>query len=228
MKKKSVSNWTWRDYTLQLSVVIVGIMVTFIGSNIISNRSQQRQVKATMQLVVEELKTNRKELASICEKLRHDQNGMRMFKQYEMNSDKIPTDSLERYMSIIGSMRDLSPRHDALEVLKTSGVIPSVGDQQLLMDILGCYSWLDNFSINVDSYNQRKRESLNHLFANTPKLNVSIEAPRQAWKIMLKNPMCSSFIATSAYYFGDKDYFTESIARIGKVIEMVSLKYGFK
>ena len=33
---KPAFNWTWRDYALQLSVVIIGIVVTFAGSGLIS------------------------------------------------------------------------------------------------------------------------------------------------------------------------------------------------
>lgn len=53
-KKKSSIKWTWLDSALQLSVVSIGIMVTFIGSDLIGRWSRARQQKAVMQLVVSE------------------------------------------------------------------------------------------------------------------------------------------------------------------------------
>lgn len=58
-------NWTWRDYALQLSVVIIGIVVTFAGSGLIERWRVAREVRATMLLVHAELETNRADFMQV-------------------------------------------------------------------------------------------------------------------------------------------------------------------
>ena len=153
---KSGLRWTWRDYALQLSVVVIGIVVTFAGSGLIERWQRARQVRTTMLLVYEELKTNLGLRDNCCEKLRFDQDGMLMFDHYGRNVDLIPTDSLDRYVSLLGTMRGVDIQNDAFEVLKSSGAIQFVGDKELLMKVLGCYRQLATFKARVDSYNQSK------------------------------------------------------------------------
>lgn len=50
-KSKSFPARTWREYALQLSVVIIGIVVTFAGSGLIERWRVAREVRATMLLV---------------------------------------------------------------------------------------------------------------------------------------------------------------------------------
>lgn len=227
-KKTLFSSWTWREYTLQLSVVIVGIMVTFIGSDLIGRWSRQRQVKTVMQFVAEELKTNRTGLVEVCQKLRHDRGGMLMFEQYNMDIERVPADSLEYYMFILGEIQGLALQTDALEVLKMSGVIPSIADKHLLMQTLGCYRSLNSFQVNVEFYNQRKKDALNHLFANKPLSRINSDDPREAWAVMMEDPMCASFLGTAAYSFGDDVFLDEIISSIDETIVTINDKYGFE
>ena len=62
---KPAFNWTWRDYALQLSVVIIGIVVTFAGSGLIERWRVAREVRATMLLVHAELETNRADFMQV-------------------------------------------------------------------------------------------------------------------------------------------------------------------
>ena len=111
--------WTWREYMLQLSVVILGIVITFAGSGLIERWQRQRQGRTTMLLGYEELKTNLGLRDNCCEKLRFDQDGMLMFDHYGRNVDLIPMDSLDRYVSLLGTMRSVEVQNDAFEVLKS-------------------------------------------------------------------------------------------------------------
>lgn len=224
--------WTWREYALQLSVVIIGIVVTFAGSDLISRWSRERQVRKVMQLVVGELNTNRQLLDDCSEWLIRDRQGMLMFGRYGKDVDRIPMDSLERYMSLLGSTQDFKPRSDALEVLKTSGAIQSVADNGLLMQILGCYRSLDEFGRAVDSYNGRKQAAMDHFMANTqPELlaRYSTLGFREAWRLLLADPMCVSFVGMMTGYFSyDADFLTSDIGDCRKTIAAINEKYGFE
>lgn len=228
-KSRFSLRWTWRDYALQLSVVVLGVVVTFAGSGLIDRWRQARQVRATMQLIVQELDYNRSQVAYVCEKLRYDRGGMRMFDRYGMDIDRIPRDSLERYMLVLGAMRSPALQTDALEVLKTSGVIQSVADKELLMKILGCYRELNSFADNVGLYNKRKLEAMDHFFAGGSATGYDASDPREVWRRMLADPLCESFIVSSADFFGngDESYFDRVPARVADAAAAVRDTYGF-
>lgn len=234
-KKKRTSGWTWREYLLQLSVVIAGIMVTFIGSDLINRWSRARQVKATMQLVVEELRNNRGQMKRAADRLIKERHGMLMFNSYGFDLDIIPEDSLVHYDSphIIAASIGFMLQSDALEVLKSSGVIASVEDKHLLMQLLGCYTRLEDFSASLAEYNQMKMNSLNHLFEHMNErdrdhFSIGGDAIRESWRIILANPMCMSFIGFSAFYFGDDDYLRAKVADVEQTIDVINGKYKFK
>ena len=118
---KPAFNWTWRDYALQLSVVIIGIVVTFAGSGLISRWASQRQVRTVMQLVVSELEQNREMLRDVYSNLDYDRRGMLMFMEYDELED-IPADSLAHYSLLLSYLPSYRPQQEALEVLKSSDI----------------------------------------------------------------------------------------------------------
>ena len=231
--KKTHRKWTWREYALQLSVVIVGIVVTFAGSGLISRWAGQRQVRKVMRMIVEELDTNREQLNSCCERLILDRQGMLMFDRYGRDVDRIPVDSLARYFSLLGSTEDFRPRSDALEVLKGSGAIQSVRNNGLLMQILASYRALEEFGRDVESYNRRKEEAMDHFRAHaSPQLlnRYSSLGFREAWRAMLADPLCVSFVGMMANYFeyGSDGYLTSDIGDCRKTVAAIEEEYRFE
>lgn len=224
-ERKSALRWTWREYALQLSVVIIGIVVTFAGSDLISRWSRQRQVKTVMQLVVSELERNREQLYEVCASLYYDQRGMLMLQEYDLDVEAVPLDSLDHYRYLLSRLHTYRPQQDALEVLKSSDVISAVGDKQLLVDILGCYNRLNDFRDQVILYSDRKREAQNHLFANSAGFSIGGGDQRRSWRTIMADPMCAAFLGTSAYFFGFANNFDEKIAAVDSTIALIETKY---
>lgn len=224
-ERKSALRWTWREYALQLSVVIIGIVVTFAGSDLISRWSRQRQVKTVMQLVVSELERNREQLYEVCASLYYDQQGMLMLQEYDLDVEAVPLDSLDHYRYLLSRLHTYRPQQDALEVLKSSDVISAVGDKQLLVDILGCYNRLNDFRDQVILYSDRKREAQNHLFANSAGFSLGGGDQRRSWRTIMADPMCAAFLGTSAYFFGFANNFDEKIAAVDSTIALIETKY---
>ena len=57
--KTAVKNWKLGDYVRQVSVVVIGVLITFIGSDLITQSSEKKDIQATMSLIRDELKSNR-------------------------------------------------------------------------------------------------------------------------------------------------------------------------
>lgn len=224
---KNRLRWTWREYVLQLSVVILGVVVTFVGSGLVERWQEQRKVGEVMSLVYEELRTNRSEMERVCRSLNYDRCGMEMLQEYEMDYRRTPVDSLKKYQYIIGRMRNFRPQQDALEVLRSSGTITAVGDKRLLFDILECYSWMTDFSAAIDKYNDQKLSSLNHLFANGLTGSIGGPDPVETWRTLMGDPMCAAFIGTMQEWFGAKMLNGGAVSKIDDALKKLGDKYGF-
>ncbi len=56
--KSSIRRWQIGEYMRQLSVVILGIVITFAGSDLIGKITARRQLSISMQMVLNELEEN--------------------------------------------------------------------------------------------------------------------------------------------------------------------------
>lgn len=221
-------HWTWRDYALQFSVVFLGVLVTFLGSGIVERWRTQRTVRTVMQLVYEELKTNRVKIGRICGDLEYERRGMVLMQEYGMDYKRVPVDSLDKYQFILAQMPSFTPQSDALEMLRSSGVMIAVDDKQLLFEVLGCYTRINNFAAAVDSYNNQKMTSLNHLFAGGDAFCLGSSDPRASWKSMMEDPMCAAFVGVMGNFFGREQLNGGAVAAVDAVSVALNEKYRFE
>ena len=224
---KGSPRWTWRDYVLQFSVVILGVMVTFVGSGMIERARDRREVHTVMQLVCEELKSNRDDVEAICRRLSMERDGIRLVRDSGLDYRRLPADLLRKYQFILGSLRTFVPRVDALEVLRTSGTITSVDDKTLLFEVLECYTRLNSLSSSIDTYNDQKIQSLNHLFSNGGRMDADMN-PSEYWQLLLNDPRCAAFFGAMTNYFGDRLLGGGAVADVERVIDKLNEKYRFE
>lgn len=83
-KWRKFTSWRIGDYVLQLSVVVLGIIVTFAGSSAISRYSESKQVANTMQLIKSELKLNRERVEDIHKHLNFERRACNYILQYRI------------------------------------------------------------------------------------------------------------------------------------------------
>lgn len=88
-----IKSWRIGDYFRQFSIVAAGIIVTFWGNDRITENARQKEVRATMQLVTEELEYNRQELRNIKHLLDIDIHMSLLLREHDMDVSKIPTDT---------------------------------------------------------------------------------------------------------------------------------------
>ena len=78
MKKlNDLVTWKIEDYALQLSVVILGVLITFGGGNMLNKRAKAKEITNAMELIKIELETNRKSIQEIGKTLAIEQNASR-------------------------------------------------------------------------------------------------------------------------------------------------------
>ena len=57
--KTTVKGWQVGDYIRQTSIVVIGVLITFAGSELVTQNSEKKDIQATMSLIRDELKSNR-------------------------------------------------------------------------------------------------------------------------------------------------------------------------
>ena len=106
--KNVLKSWELGDYFRQFSIVAAGIIVTFWGSDKIAEHSRQKEVRATMQLVAEELEYNKEELRKIKRLLDIDVHMSTVLSNYNMDVSKIPGDTLWKYGKLFNNFDEFS------------------------------------------------------------------------------------------------------------------------
>ncbi|WP_300700848.1 hypothetical protein [Bacteroides sp.] len=158
--KTTIKGWRLSDYFRQFSIVAAGIIVTFWGSDRITENARQKEVRATMQLVAEELAYNRQELRNIKHLLDIDIHMSQLLNSHDMNVSEILVDTLTKYGKLFNSMDGFSYRTDALDVLKGSSLMQYIPDKRMLQDVLQTYFELGRKQKDISDYYTTKTDVL--------------------------------------------------------------------
>lgn len=158
--KTTIKGWKLGDYFRQFSIVAAGIIVTFWGSDLISENARQKEVRATMQLVAEELEYNKQELHRVRSLLDIDIHMSRLLMEHDMNISEISVDTLWKYGKLFNNMDEFSNRNDALDVLKGSSLMQYIPDKRMLQDVLQVYYELGKKKKDVGDYYAVKTDVL--------------------------------------------------------------------
>ena len=128
--------------------------------NRITENARQKEVRATMQLITEELEYNKQELRNIKHLLDIDIHMSLLLKEHDMDVSKIPTDTLWKYGKLFNNMDEFSYRTDALDVLKGSSLMQYIPDKRMLQDVLQTYFELGRKQRDVGDYYATKTDAL--------------------------------------------------------------------
>ena len=70
--KTTVKGWQVGDYIRQTSIVVIGVLITFAGSELVTQNSEKKDIQAPC-LIRDELKSNRENYESIVSEFREDE-----------------------------------------------------------------------------------------------------------------------------------------------------------
>ena len=92
--KTTVKGWQVGDYIRQTSIVVIGVLITFAGSELVTQNSEKKDIQATMSLIRDELKSNRENYESIVSEFREDERLSSLLVEHDLKHRTIPEDSL--------------------------------------------------------------------------------------------------------------------------------------
>lgn len=217
----------WREYALQLSVVIIGVMVTFIGSGLVERWRQARDVRATMTLIHSELEKNRALLQETLDWLGKETHAYRTVTDNRFDLHRIPRDTIDSYFNVLGRILSFHPRSDAFEVLKNSGLMTAVNDKNFLLTVSQGYASLAEMEENIDIYYELKRQSQDEMskgFSDADREKYYFGDQYAMWACVLSSRCFSDFVISAPNFF-HPDYINELTADIDRSIKAIEAKY---
>ena len=146
-------------YLRELSVVIIGVAVTFIGSNWISNRQEKHKLESHLEAVKIELEDNLAEIRRGKEYyIKLGQLSRYLISDRPENLSQAGIDSLNFYgdLTVIGQFITLTCKTSAFEMLKSSGTMNRIRNSDLSRAILDSYTSLQTAKQESDNYMSMK------------------------------------------------------------------------
>ena len=96
--KTTIRNWKPGEYIRQTSIVVIGVLITFVGSELVTRCSEQKDIKSTMLLIRDELKNNRKNFEKIVSEFSADERLSALLVEHDMNGMRQEMEKLICYV----------------------------------------------------------------------------------------------------------------------------------
>lgn len=200
-------------YLRELSVVIIGVAVTFIGSDWISNQKSKNDLKRYLEAVKIELHDNLEIIREKAEFYRYTGE----FAHY-LTSDlpeNLSTDSLEYLMEqgdfgVFSHIFTLTYKTSAFEMLKSSGTMHLISENALFQNIMDCYAGMEYIKQESDNYMARK---LDIIYGSIMK--------HQTYSVDLLDPAFREEYFFFAIYIQLDVIFEECVAQIEETLSLL-------
>ena len=95
--KRMSTEYRFGDFFRNFIAVVLGIVITFAGSDLIEERKIRNEVKDALSLVKDEILLNRETIEELMEQELFEQRGACYLLQYKDSIDKASPDSIEKY-----------------------------------------------------------------------------------------------------------------------------------
>jgi hypothetical protein len=160
--RQFMSSWKAGDFFRQLATVVIGIVITFGGSALIQRAADRKEAKHLLGMVRDELNINIGRIQSYRDYFERDIAGFQALRPYLVGDDPgaIPVDTLEKYRRTIVASSAYGAITNAFETLKSSPVIGSVGNNELMSELFSTYNVMDYAESLTGAFTERKREGI--------------------------------------------------------------------
>ena len=163
----------FKRYMRDISVVIIGVAITFIGSDWSSSRQERTKLKRNLEAVKAELEDNLK----VVREAQEYYEKLALFTRY-LASDRpenLDPDSIHRLdehnnFSLVGNFFTLAIETSAFEMLKGSGSMNLIKNPDVSKSILDCYTAMDAAKSESDKYMSLKMSEVRNTIMDKEKM----------------------------------------------------------
>lgn len=227
--KTIVKGWRMGDYIRQTSIVVIGVVVTFSGSNLITRCSEKEDIRSTMLLIRDELKRNREMFQYIVAEFREDERLSTLLVEHDMKYRTIPEDSLRQFVTVLGHIRSFSYTHNAFDILKNSMLMQRISDKEFLLSLTEVYEVLEGFKLTINGYYDIKEKITSpfHLSLTDEQAQLLHDGGYKTWEIYLSDRSMRNFLRMPQAYF-TTGYLPRVEKRLDVMIQSLEKKYSLK
>lgn len=227
--KTTVKKWKPGDYVRQTSIVVIGVLITFVGSELVTRCSEQKDIKSTMLLIRDELRNNKDKFKGAISEFNNDERISTLLVEHDMKFRTIPEDSLRQFGFVLGHFRIFSYRRNAMDLLKNSMLMQKISDKEFLLSLIEVYETLEGFKTLITEYYDMKGQAVNpfHLTLTDEQFNSLLEGGYEMWEIYLSDKTVRNFMRTPMEFF-NSNYKISVEQEIDKMIRTIEEKYGAK
>lgn len=218
-------NWHIGDYLCNLSIVTLGIIITFAGNGLIDRQRTARDVRNQMQLVLTELHDNATLLTLYREQIETEQRSARYLLSNMHDLRHASVDSLAHYGSVLYQIELPNFNYDALEMFKLSGLFPSIKDKQLATNILKCYEVLHLVESSLKQYYDIKTS---HLMFTDQSWTSQITDWIGFWETSVRYDSLRNIIYLANSFFGYDASFTPELQLIDHITRRIEESYDLQ
>lgn len=159
------------DFFRNFIAVVLGIILTFAGSDWITERNTQKEIKKSLQLVKSELLLNREEMEAMGNRVALDQYAANYLFMNKNNANEISKDSINKYFPPLFQWSKFVFTNDAIEMLKASALIQKIQNKELALQIIKAYGAIKVAEISFKTYSNIK-EQVQTAFNDNPKVKA--------------------------------------------------------
>lgn len=231
MKKKlskkiinKAKNWKLGDFFRNFTAVVLGIIITFIGSDLVAEYNTKNEVKRALQLVKNELQDNKGTMIAAQERIILEKKAARFLLHYKDRLIEAPKDSFNLYCSTPFQWAITNYTSDALELLKSSSLFQKINDENLSLLLIKTYGGIESTSLVYTKFYETKSK-LSNKTANNPILNALSPTNDQyeitLWNSIFSTPEGHMLVKQIPEIIGSEKPFQENIELIDKAIKKI-------
>lgn len=230
-KKKKV----WKSlgiipYFRELSIVIIGVLVTLTITDRINNYNRQKEIRGMLTQIKEEQEENLRTLEWNQLRWQGEQFMFGLLQQHKNEPEKIATDTFTKYEYAIGAIYSPSFSDDSYELLKSSLLVQYVKDKDLLRRLSETYRELKGLSKQLSSYSDQKASTfLYPMMEKMPadKLGIwSSNDPSEIFHYSLQEEGFNKFIYIGQTILSPSSIFEDNKKSLQEVIQIMD-KAGY-
>lgn len=221
--KGIAAKWKLGDFFRNFIAVMLGIIITFIGSDMIEEHNTNNDVKRALVLVKNELQANKEELKEAQQWIMQQKAAARFLLRYKDKLREAPADSLEMYVYPPFQWKSVHFTNDALELLKSSSLFQKINDEQLALSLIKVYGNIDHSSANYQTFNETKQKQGDNLLqiSNFKDFILKPMSPAERAELILSFPEGIAFIKQIPEILGSEHPFEYTLEEIDNTISAI-------
>lgn len=220
--KTTVAKCKFGDFLRNLIAVVLGIIVTFVGNDIITERNEQSDVKKALQLVKNELISNREHVQSAQDRIKLENRAAIFLLKNRHNIDAVSNDSLNLYSGVPLQLAREYYTNDAMEMLKSSAIFQKIKNENLALQIITAYSEIKSTDESYKTFYAIKKQFQEAIIA-TSELHAA-NTMADTWKYLFSTPQGVALVKQILEIMDTDNLFEHTINSIDRTIAMINIE----